>query len=401
MNVLIGIIFFILGICLLLVLFYLYFLAIVSVWPQKRKNQEYSLTIKFAIVIPAHNESPVIQRTLNSLKQVHYPENLYDIFVIADNCDDNTAEVVRKTGITCWERIDPTHHGKGHVLKWAFERLLKEGDHVAYIIIDADTLTDKAFLKAMNQKVMEGAKALQGYYDVLHPERSPMGSLSYLGFVLSRNFRFKGRTRIGWTSNLLGNGMCFTREVIQKFGWCATSIVEDIEYEMFLLMNGIKVVFVPEARIYAEIPDTFSKSKIQRGRWDTGKFEVRNKYLPKLICEGIRKKDFSYFDAAMELLIPPFSIFVILLLACASLFFVIDFKGPNFNFFIWTSVISSLMIYIMGGLLIARASFKIYLSLLYAPFFILWRFWLIIQETWYRKHKVWIKTERKKEITIK
>lgn len=390
-----DIIFLILGLFFLTALLYLFFLAIVSVLPERRRSNWLNPAIKFALVVPAHNESLVIKRSLDSLRQVDYPEHLYEVLVIADNCEDNTAEVVRNADITCWERTDYERRGKGHVLKWAFERLIKEGGHDAYAVIDADTIVDRNFLKAVNQRISEGAKAVQGYYDVLHPERSPMGSLSYLGFVLSRNLRYKGRTRLGWTTNLLGNGMCFTKEVIERFGWCATSIVEDIEYEMFLLMNGIKVVFAPEARIYAEIPDTFSKSKVQRGRWDTGKFEVRNKYLPKLIREGIRKKDFSYFDAAMELLIPPFSLFVIMVFTGFLLFLILDFHGLNMNFNIWTFVIVALSVYVVGGLLIAQPPLRLYLSLIYAPYFLLWRLWVVLGGIWHRNHRVWVKTERK------
>lgn len=391
-----DIIFLILGFFFFLVFSYLFFLAIVSVLTKKRREKKFPPTIKFAIVIPAHNESMVIKHTLDSLKQVDYPEHLYEVFVIADNCEDNTVEIAKQIGVTCCERKDTSNRGKGYALKWAFEHLLKEGDHGAYIIIDADTLMDKAFLKTVNQKIMEGARAIQGYYDVLHPERSPMGSLSYLGFVLSRNLRYKGRTRLGWTTNLLGNGMCFTREVIERFGWCATSIVEDIEYEMILQLNGIRVAFEPDARIYAEIPDTFSRSESQRGRWDIGKFEVRNKYLLKLLKEGVKRRDLSYFDAALELLIPPFSLFVMLFLACFLLFLILDFRGLNINFYLWTFLMTGLIIYITGGLMLARTSSKVYLNLLYAPYFLLWRLWVIIAGMWNKNHRVWVKTERKR-----
>lgn len=394
-TTILDIIFLILGSLFSLVLLYLFFLAFASLWPETRRRQEFSPAIKFAIVIPANNESRVIGRALNTVKQVDYPKNLFDIFVIADNCEDNTAEISRQTGVMCWERHDPILRGKGYALHWAFKRLLQEGNHNAFVVVDADTLVDRNFLKAINQRILEGAKAIQGYYDVLNPESSPIGSLSYLGFVISRNLRYKGRTKLGWTTNLLGNGMCFTREVIQRFGWCATSIVEDIEYEMILLLNDIRIVFAPEAKIYAEIPDTFSKSKAQRGRWDIGKFEVRNRYLFKLIRKGLKNRDFSYFDSALELIIPPFSLFVILVLTCYLLFFILDFRGLNLNFYLLTFLLLSLTIYILSGLILARASLKIYLSLVYAPYFLLWRFWILFQEIWHRNHRNWIKTVRK------
>jgi cellulose synthase/poly-beta-1,6-N-acetylglucosamine synthase-like glycosyltransferase len=388
-------VFFLLGVIFLIPVLYLFFLAFISMRPQQKDQTAIAPSTKFAIVIPAKNEAKVIGKTFDSIGNLDYPKELFDVYVIADNCSDDTAKISRTSGHCCLEREDENLKGKGHALKWALTKLLREADHDAFVIIDADTIVDPGFLSAVAGRVSRGAQAVQGYYDALHPWRSPMESLSYLGFVLSRNLRYKGRTRLGWTSNLLGNGMCFTRAVIQEFGWTATSIVEDIEYEMILHLNDIRVVFAPEAKVYAEIPNTFRRSANQRGRWDIGKFRVRNRFLAKLLQAGIRKRDLSYFDSAMELLIPPFSLFVMLLFMCFSLFLALDFRGFNTNFFLWVFLIGGICAYTTIGLVIARASMKIYLSLLYAPYFLLWRIYLIIKERFHRKHTEWWKTERK------
>lgn len=391
-----DIIFLILGIIFLLIFGYLYFLAIWGLIPEKKRKEKKKEAkhYKFAIIIPAHNEENVIRKTLESISGIDYPENLYEVFVIADNCIDTTAEIARKAGCCCLVRNDPENHGKGFALDWAFKQIIENGDHEAFVVLDADTIMEAGFLKALNKRISNGAKAIQGYYDVLHPERSPSGGLSYLGFIISRNLKYKGRTRLGWTTNILGNGMCFTRDVIECFGYPATSIVEDIEYEMILHLNGVRVVFAPEARVFAEIPETFEGSTNQRGRWDIGKFKVRNKYLHKLIKEGFKQKDISYFDSAMELLIPPFSLFVILVLSLYVLFFIFNFKGITINFFLWTGIVASLFFYILSGLLLARASFKIYLSLLYTPYFLFLRLVNVLIKKRKKKHITWFKTER-------
>ena len=222
-----------------------------------------------------------------------------------------------------------------------------------------------------------------------------MASLSYLGFALTRNLRYKGRTRIGWSSNLLGNGMCFSKEVIRRFGWDATSIVEDMEYAVMLRLNGIRVSFAPEALVFAEIPRTFKDSKIQRSRWDIGRFQVRNKYLVKLVGEAIRKRDLGYLDTAMELLIPPFSLFVVLCFSLFGLFLAFSFRGFDILSMMWFTIIFALVAYILLGLTKAKAHWKTYVNLLYAPFFLMWRVGTVI---WGYLHKVgehWIKTTRK------
>ncbi len=390
--------FWILGGLLAVVIGYLYFLAALSLIPERKTTRSRVPRTRFAVLIPAHNEAKVIRTTLESIKDVDYPVGLYETVVIADNCVDETPGLARGFGVRCFERIDKGKRGKGFALQWVFERLKEKGEFEAYdafVIIDADTIMEPGFLLAMDNRISLGEVAIQGYYDVINPEASPMASLSYLGFALSRNLRYKGRTRMGWPSNLLGNGMCFSKEVVSRFGWGATSIVEDMEYAVMLHLNGIKVTFAPEARVFAEIPSTFKDSKVQRSRWDIGRFQVRNKYVGRLLKEAIRKGDISCLDITMELLIPPFSLFVALVFALFALFLVISFDGLDALSILWFSNTLSLVAYLLIGLVTAKANRKTYGNLMYAPFFLMWRVMTVMWGYFHKIGKHWIKTERK------
>ncbi len=318
--------------------------------------------------------------------------------VIADNCTDETAKLAQSYGSRVFERQDESRRGKGFALQWIFEDLKKKGQFNAYdafVIIDADTVLEPSFLKAMDVRIRRGEMAIQGYYDVINPEASPMASLSYLGFALSRNLRYKGRTRIGWSSNLLGNGMCFSKKLISRFGWQATSIVEDMEHAVMLRLNGIRVSFAPEAFVFAEIPETFRGSRVQRSRWDIGRFQVRNRYLLQLVKKAIKKRDISYLDTAMELIIPPFSLFVVFCFFLFGLFLACSFNGFSTLSRVWFTVISALVAYILLGLIKAKAHWRTYVNLIYAPFFLMWRVGTV---AWGYVHKIgerWIKTARK------
>jgi cellulose synthase/poly-beta-1,6-N-acetylglucosamine synthase-like glycosyltransferase len=382
------------GCLFLLINIYLWFLALAGLWPQKKKKQaNHSLLNKFIVIVPAHNESKVIKRTLDSIKKLDYPEKKYKTVVVADNCSDDTADIVKNRGVTCLERVDSEKKGKGFALQWVFNHINGE-EYDAVVIIDADTLVETDFLRVMNQLLCAGEKAIQGYYDVLDPEKSPIASLSYLGFVLNRNLRYKGRSRLGWSSNLLGNGMCFSREVVEKFEWDGTSIVEDIEYEMRLVLNGIRVVFAPEAKVYAEIPDSFKNSKVQRARWDLGKIQVRNKYLFKLVNEGIRQSKLIYFDCALELLIPPYSLFCALVAVLFLSITVFSWGNHDILFFFWVGNTTFLILYSLIGLMIAQASWRIYKNLLYAPFFLFWRLMTVFTGYLSNAGNEWLKTQR-------
>jgi len=378
--IILDVVFFSIGVLFLLVFCYLFFLAVASFVPEKKK-QRFGPRTRFVILIPAHNEAELIGPTLDSLGAVDYPQELYEVVVLADNCTDETAQILQDRNVACLERSEPDKRGKGFALGWAFPRLLEMYNHDAYIVIDADTHLEPDFLQAINQYFCRGAKAVQGYSQARHPERSPMESLSFLGFALNRNLRYRGRSRLGWTANLMGTGMCFSRQVIEQLGWNTTTMVEDIEYEMFLHLHGVRVVFAPDAGINVELHDSVKQTRGQRARWDMGKFEVRNRYLPRLLKAGFATRDISYFDSAMELLLPPFSLFCIVIMTWAGLFFLLDYRGINLNCYLWLAVVFSLILYITVGLVTAGADGKVYRSLLYAPFFLLWRCWIILYES--------------------
>jgi cellulose synthase/poly-beta-1,6-N-acetylglucosamine synthase-like glycosyltransferase len=99
-----------------------------------------TLSRRFCIIIPAHNEELVLAGTLQSLKESRYPADLYDVVVVADNCTDTTAEIARSFGAVVMERADLSRRGKGYALEWAIQQLLAGSETAdAFVIVDADT----------------------------------------------------------------------------------------------------------------------------------------------------------------------------------------------------------------------------------------------------------------------
>ncbi len=369
----------IIGILLLLVLIYLFVLAVAAMIPEE-KQEFREPAMKFLVVIPAHNEAQTIGHSLACMRHLRYPKRLWDVTVIADNCTDNTAEIVRGLGVQCLERWAPEDMGKGSALSWGFKHLIPKVDHDAFVIIDADTIMDKDFLSSMNNRLLQGVKVIQAYSQVRHPDRSPLEGLAFLGFALNRNLRYLGRSKLGLQANLMGTGMCFAREIIETYGWPAHSKVEDLEFTMFLKMQAVRVVFAPEARVTVELHENVEDSRGQRLRWDMGKFQVRDRYLPMLFRRLWATRDLSYLDSIMELLLPPFSLFFLMVWVLFLLYLLLDFRGFNMVFYIWSSVLLALMIYTVLGLISARAGARVYGSLFYAPFFIVWRWWILLVE---------------------
>ena len=112
---------------------------------------------KFMAIIPAHNEETVIKNLVDSLKMQNYPKELLDIYVIADNCDDDTAKIAEEAGATVLKRFDPEKKTKGYALNWFLGKKIEENaDYDAFCIFDADNIVDSNFLKEMNNKLLSG-----------------------------------------------------------------------------------------------------------------------------------------------------------------------------------------------------------------------------------------------------
>ena len=133
---------------------------------KKPREFEAKLQHRYAVVVSARNESSVIGNLIRSIQSQKYPKELVDIFVIADNCTDNTAEVAREAGAIVYERFNKEQVGKGYALDWMF-KLIKE-EHAdkhyeAYIIFDADNILDPNYIAEMNKVFDNGYRIITSY----------------------------------------------------------------------------------------------------------------------------------------------------------------------------------------------------------------------------------------------
>ena len=110
---------------LLIIFFTLYyfFVSWFGLFGKKKEVKIYDESKTFALIACAHNEERVIAQLVDNLRRLNYNDALYDIYVVADNCSDHTAEVARKAGAIVHERFCEEGKGKGFALAWMFERL--------------------------------------------------------------------------------------------------------------------------------------------------------------------------------------------------------------------------------------------------------------------------------------
>lgn len=290
-----------------------YYLVISLVGLYKKKKAKLCAPEKsFALIAAAHNEELVIKNLIDSLNNLDYPKELYDIFVIADNCTDNTAKIAAKCGAKVFERVNKEKRGKGFALEWMFAKIFKMNKkYDAIAIFDADNVVSTNFLNEMNSKMCEGYKVVQGYIDSKNPDDSWITEAYSIAFWSANRMFQMGRVNLGLSNQLGGTGFVMATETLKELGWGATCLTEDLEFTCKLVLNGHKVGWAHEAVVYDEKPLTLKQSWHQRKRWMQGFADVASRFFMPLIKKALSKGDFIAFDCALYVIQP----FVTLMLA--------------------------------------------------------------------------------------
>ncbi|MCI9015599.1 MAG: glycosyltransferase family 2 protein [Clostridia bacterium] len=271
---------------------------------------------RFMAIIPAHNEESVIKNLVESLIKQNYPKNLYDIYVIADNCTDKTAQIAEKAGAIVYERFDEKNRTKGHALNWFLEQKIKENaPYDAFLVFDADNIVEENFIKNMNKKLCQGEEVVQGYRDIKNPTDSWI-SAGYAIFYWTMNrFYHLARYNLGLSPLINGTGFMVKFDVIKTTGWDTTTLTEDIEFSLKRIIAGKRLGWSTDAIVYDEQPVGFKQSWSQRSRWTVGHIQCIQHYTKDLAQSVKTHKTLMNFDGLLYILgsIPMFVLTLILL----------------------------------------------------------------------------------------
>lgn len=271
---------------------------------------------RFMAIIPAHNEENVIGPLVESLINQNYPKDYYDIYVIADNCTDRTAEIAEKAGAIVLKRFDEEHKTKGYALQWFLEQKIKEdAPYDAFCIFDADNIVDSNFLKAMNKKLCQGEDVVQGYRDIKNPTDSWVSAGYALFYWTMNRFYHLARYNVGLSPLINGTGFMVRFDVIKPDGWNTNTLTEDIEFSLKRIINGKKLGWATDAIVYDEQPVGFKQSWKQRTRWTVGHIQCLERYTKPLAAAVKEHKTMMNFDGLLYLIgsIPMFILTLVLL----------------------------------------------------------------------------------------
>lgn len=356
-------------------------------------------TLRFAIFVPAHDEEAGITQTVESLVAQGYPEGSFQVHVVADNCTDATAHVARLAGATVHERDAPDDRGKGHALNWLYDRLDVDSFDVV-VIVDADTIAEPSFLSEMELAFIRGAEAAQGFYGVRDIDESPAVAIRFAALACRHHLRPLGRSSLGASCGLYGNGMAFKAELLRDHRWSG-DLIEDAEFQMYLLAAGILVTYVPDARVAAEMPSSLDAAVSQHERWEAGRAALARRFVPELVVRSIRGGSLRrhvYLDAAVDHITPPVTVIALLDATALAGGLAASMAGQR-RAGLMASVVGgtaslALVGHVFAGLHLIDAPREVYRSLRAAPRLVVWKISLLKKLSRRADPVEWTRTSR-------
>lgn len=261
---------------------------------------------RYAVLISARNESAVIANLVASIKAQNYRQDLLDVYVVADNCTDDTAQKAKHAGAIVYERFDERKIGKGYALNYLFH-CIDEKDGIeyydGYFVFDADNILEKDYVKEMNAVFDNGYRIVTSYRNSKNYDSNWISAGSALWFLREAKFLNNVRMMNGTSCAVSGTGFLIHKDIIQKNkGWIHYLLTEDIEFSTDNILQGEKIGYCGTAIFYDEQPIRFVDSWNQRLRWSKGFYQVFFKYGKNLAAKAFGRFDFSCYDMFVTLM---------------------------------------------------------------------------------------------------
>lgn len=356
----------------------------------------------FLVLMPAHDEASGIDASVRSvLAQLRSGDEL---IVVADNCSDDTATRARALGATVIERHDPSLRGKGYALE--FGRMFIAGNRSpgellqaqAVLIVDADCRPGAGALQALAATAVSRQAAVQAVFLFEDPGMAaeavnPIVRISSFAFLIKNLVRQQALDRLAGAALLQGSGMAFPRSLFLTMQWSHSSLVEDLEMGLDLLLAGQAVVVEPAARVVSAA-SSLEGTASQRRRWEHGVMQTACRYAPRLLIRALARPargGWRLAFVALDLIVPP-----TVLLALAShvaLGAVLLLDGFGTPFLVLLAAQLSALAGLGYAWWVHGRSVLTLRDLLAVPGYFLWKLPLILQFVT-RRQRAWTRTER-------
>ncbi len=266
-----------------------------------KKTKKTDMSNRYAVLICARNEGNVIADLITTLKMQTYNQDNMNIFVMADNCTDNTASAAEAAGAKVYTRRNNRLIGKGYALEQLLRNIAADYSEGfdGYFVFDADNVLKEDFIEQMDRVFSDGYDIVTSYRNSKNYGANWISAGYALWFLRESRYLNHARSLLGTSCAVSGTGFLLSRKVLEEIGgWPFHMLTEDIEFSIDQITRGRKIGFCKDAELYDEQPVTFAQSWRQRMRWARGYLQVFRGYGMKLI-KGALKGSFSCFDMSM------------------------------------------------------------------------------------------------------
>ena len=256
---------------------------------KSRSNHNYPIkesisNPKFAVLIPARDESKVIEGLIKSIKDQTININMNDVYVIVEDINDYTCDIVKKYGATTIVRKNLELRRKGYALDEAVKFILDSGEkYDAYFIFDADNVLDKDYFRNMNETFFNGYDIGIGYRNTKNGNDNVVAACSTLTFSMINTLGNLQKNKDSRNVTISGTGFYIKGSFIEKWkGYPFHTLTEDYELTLYSSLNEMTSFYNDKAMFYDEQPTSFKVSLDQRTRWIRGFLDARKIYVKKL-----------------------------------------------------------------------------------------------------------------------
>ncbi len=275
----------------------LYFIRIIYVFygfKKLKKEKDVDIYSSFCVLIPARNESKVIRNILTSLINQKYDMQKVDVYVIVEDEQDPTVEIVKEFGFNYYVRPDLENKmTKGWALDQCVRNIFDQGKvYDSFVIFDADNILQDDFLLSLNKarinhqiKVGFGNRQSTNYF------KNVISMCSSIMFQMVNIFGNKGKSRFINKIILSGTGYFIDYDVIKSAGsFIWHGLCEDTELCIYLYAKGIKCGYVDEAIFFDEQPTSYKENLKQHTRWVWGNLFADMKQRPLVMKSFLKDK---------------------------------------------------------------------------------------------------------------
>ena len=341
-----------------------------------------------AVLIPAHNESLVITKTIQTILPQLLPQD--QLLVVADNCTDDTANMARNLGANVVERLNSTLRGKGYALDHGIQYLQNMPPQVV-MIVDADCSISADFIQILAQACVQLQRPVQALDLMLAPANANLKiKIAEFAWAVKNKVRPLGFKALGLPCQLMGTGMAFLWTDITKMSLANGHIAEDMKLGIDFCRAAKAAVFIPDVLVTSLFPQGEQASTTQRARWEHGHLGMIITEAPSLLLESLKLRNVQMFGLACDLIVPPLAVLVLM---CVAIFIVSFIASAQLALLLSSLLMAALTVAVLlAWLCFGRAiiSFK---QLCYAPIYALVKIPLYIK-FFLNRQVEWVRSKR-------